>query len=479
MKGIVIAGTHSGCGKTTVTLGLLAALVDKGITVQSFKAGPDFIDAGIHRLATGRQAINLDLWMCGEEGVSNSFCRYARLGEIAVVEGVMGMFDGTQGTASLAAMLGMSVVLVVDAYGMAESAGALIRGYAEWATSSGVRLAGVIFNRVGSERHFERLKRAVQDVEVLGYLPRDSEIEMPSRHLGLATAEEMPISRQQVSSLAALIEKHVLIDRILELATIDDESSCERFISRPGRVAITIRIAIARDIAFSFYYDENLDLLREAGAEIVTFSPLWDSELPAGTNAVYLGGGYPELHAEQLSSNDAMRSAIREWAAAGGPIYAECGGLMYLSKGIRDFEGRFFDMAGVLPFETAMQRRRSSLGYREIKLGKDCILGRAGAALRGHEFHYSEILSCQDRISSGIEKVYDVADAQGISRGVEGYYVGSVLASYVHVHFGSNQRTARHFVNFIKKNAWTKQTSQRDGCPVDQHIQKESREETI
>jgi cobyrinic acid a,c-diamide synthase len=478
MNGIVIAGTHSGCGKTTVTLGLLSALVDRGITVQSFKAGPDFIDAGIHRLATGRQAINLDLWMCGEEGVNNSFCRYARLGEIAVLEGVMGMFDGTQGTASLAAMLGMPVVLVVDAYGMAESAGALVRGYAEWATSSGVRLAGVIFNRVGSERHFERIKSAVQDVEVLGYLPRDTAIEIPSRHLGLATAEEMPMTRQQVGSLAALIEKHVLIERILELATPDSEASCERFIARPGRVAVTMRIAIARDIAFSFYYDENLDLLRDAGAEIVTFSPLWDSRLPAGTNAVYIGGGYPELHAEQLSSNNAMRAAIREWATAGGLIYAECGGLMYLSKGIRDFKGRFFEMAGVLPFETDMRQRRSSLGYREIKLGKDCILGRTGAALRGHEFHYSEITSGQDMSCSGIETVYDVADAQGISRGVEGYHTGPVLASYVHVHFGSNQRAARHFVNFVKKSVWTGQTSQREGYPINEDIDKEPREDT-
>ena len=211
MKGIVIAGTHSGCGKTTVTLGLLAALAARGITVQSFKAGSDFIDAGIHRLATGRQSINLDLWMCGDEGVLNSFCRYARMGEISVIEGVMGLFDGDQGTSALACMLGLPVILVVDAYGMAESAGALVQGYSAWAASSGITLAGVIFNRVGSERHFERLKNAVQDVDVLGYLPRDADIEMPSRHLGLATAEEMPMNRRQVESLAAKIEEHVSI----------------------------------------------------------------------------------------------------------------------------------------------------------------------------------------------------------------------------------------------------------------------------
>jgi cobyrinic acid a,c-diamide synthase len=390
--------------------------------------------------------------MCGDEGAKNSFCRYARLGDIAVVEGVMGMFDGDLGTAALAATLGLPVILVIDAYGMAESAGAIVRGYAAWAEESGVTLAGVIFNRVGSVRHFERLRNAVRDAEVLGYLPRDTGIEMPSRHLGLATAEEMPMTRHQVGALAAMIEKNVRVERILELATPGDETFCERSISRPGRVALTVRIAIARDIAFSFYYDENLDLLRDSGAEIVTFSPLWDSELPAGTDAVYLGGGYPELHAEQLASNAAMRRAIKEWAAEGRPIYAECGGLMYLSQGIHDFESRFFEMAGVLPFETTMKRRRTGLGYREIRLRKDCILGHAGTTVRGHEFHYSEILSGP----SVSETIYEVKDAQGTSKGDEGYSTstGTVLASYVHIHFASNQRAARHFVNFIKKNTW-------------------------
>lgn len=455
MKGIVIAGTHSGCGKTTVTLGLLAALTARGIPVQSFKAGPDFIDAGIHRLATGRQSINLDLWMCGDEGVRNSFCRYSNMGEISVIEGVMGLFDGEQGTSALACMLGLPVILVVDAYGMAESAGALVQGYSSWATSSGITLAGVIFNRVGSDRHYERLKKAVQDVEVLGYLPRDADIEIPSRHLGLNTAEEMPMSRIQVESLAAKMEEHVGIDRIVDLSDAGDEEICGRFVSRPGRVAMTMRIAVARDVAFSFYYDENLDLLRDSGAEIVFFSPLWDSELPADINAVYLGGGYPELHAAPLAANTAMLSAVRAWAASGRPVYAECGGLMYLSRGIRDFDGNFFEMAGIFPFETAMQQRRSRLGYREIRLKESCILGRAGAALRGHEFHYSNIPPDQDIKGPGLEMIYDVADAQGVLQGCEGYRIGPVLASYVHIHFGSNQRSARHFVNFIKEHTWT------------------------
>ncbi|HMK60622.1 MAG TPA: cobyrinate a,c-diamide synthase [Dissulfurispiraceae bacterium] len=462
MRGIVISGTHSGCGKTTVTLGVLAALTGKGTSVQSFKAGPDFIDAGIHRLATGRQAINLDLWMCGDDNVRSSFCRYGRSAEIAVVEGVMGLFDGANSTSALACILGLPVILVVDAYGMAESAGALVHGYSAWAASSGLKLVGIIFNRVGSERHYERLKSSVHDdIEVLGYLPRDAGIEIPSRHLGLNTADEMPMTRVQVEALASQVEKSVNLERLFELSDLDEEEICKRSVSRPGRVALTMRIGIARDVAFSFYYDENLDLLREAGADIISFSPLWDNQLPADLNAIYIGGGYPELHAGQLSANKPMLESIRAWAAAGGPVYAECGGLMYLSKGIHDFSGHFFEMVGIFPFETEMQKRRSGLGYREIRLREECILGRAGATLRGHEFHYSSVLSGpsgQDMASSGLKKVYDVVDAQGDLCGPEGFSIGGALASYVHVHFGSNQRTARQFVNFIKKKAWTERT---------------------
>lgn len=449
MKAILIAGTHSGCGKTTITLGLLAVLKRRGLSVQPFKTGPDFIDAGLHRMITGNASINLDLWMCGEEGVKDSFCKYSRYGDISIVEGVMGLFDGSQGTSALACMLGLPVILVIDAYGMAESAGAMVQGYSSWAEASGVNLAGIIFNRVGSGRHFQRLKNAVKDTEVLGYIPRDNDIEIPSRHLGLATADEAPLSPAQADSLAAMMEEHVNIDRLMELASVED--TCERVISRPGRIAPTIRIAVARDVAFSFYYDENLDLLKDAGAEIIFFSALWDTELPENTNAIYFGGGYPELHAAQLSQNTALLSAVRARAAEGMPIYAECGGLMYLSKGIRNFEGQLFEMAGVLPFETVMEKRRRRLGYRRIKLRKDCILGRAGAVLRGHEFHYSEI---QDADDSKIEKIYDMTNADGSACGAEGFNTGSVLASYVHVHFGSSRRAARDFVNFIKGKTW-------------------------
>lgn len=451
MQALMIAGTHSGCGKTTVTLGIMAALVARGVPVQSFKAGPDFIDAGLHRLASGRTAINLDLWMCGDEGALSAFCRYAPMGDIAVIEGVMGMFDGEQGSAVLAGYLGVPVILVVDAYGMAESAAALVHGYTTWAANSGVSLVGVIFNRVGSERHYERLKTAVTGVEVLGFLPRTDEGEIASRHLGLTTAEETPLTRVQVEALAALVEKHLDIDRLITLSEMTVEP-CERILGRGGKIPVTVRIAVARDVAFSFYYEENLDLLREAGADIVTFSPLWDAALPNDVHALFIGGGYPELNAERLSANESMRTSIAEFIASGKPVYAECGGLMYLSQGIHDHEGRFSPMVGVLPFATRMMARRVRLGYREIIFRENCILGHAGSTLRGHEFHYSEIASG----ATDTKTVYSVADAQGADLPPEGYASDAVLASYIHVHFGSNPRTARNFVNYIKEKLWKK-----------------------
>lgn len=451
MQALMIAGTHSGCGKTTVTLGVTAALVARGIPVQSFKTGPDFIDAGIHRLASGRPAINLDLWMCGDEGVLSSFCRYAAMGDIAVIEGVMGLFDGAQSSAALAGSLGVSVILVVDAFGMAETAGALVHGFTTWAANSGVTLAGVIFNRVGSERHYQRLVSAVSGVEVLGYLPRTRDIEIASRHLGLATAEEEPITRIQVEALAALVEKHIAVDRLIALSEMQTEP-CKRILGRGGRIPVTVRIAIARDVAFSFYYEENLDQLREAGAEIISFSPLWDTELPADVDALYIGGGYPELHAERLSANISMRASIAAFIASGRPVYAECGGLMYLSQGIHDLENRFFPMLGALPFETRMKQRLARLGYRKITFRENCILGHSGSTLRGHEFHYSEIASD----TTAINTAYTVADAQEQTLAPEGYAAGAVLASYIHIHFGSNPRTARNFMNYIKEKVWKK-----------------------
>ncbi|MEK6673664.1 MAG: cobyrinate a,c-diamide synthase [Nitrospirota bacterium] len=495
MHGIVIAGTHSGCGKTTTTLGILAALKKKGLNVQSFKAGPDFIDAGLHKIITGRPSINLDLWMCGEDYVRSSYNRHSAGSDVSVIEGVMGLYDGRFSTATLAKALNLPVLLVVDAYGMAESAGAVVKGYAEFGVrnagygslnselrtpmgrrpNSELFFAGVIFNRVASENHFKRLKESVHDIPVLGYLPRDLSFEIPHRHLGLTTAEETPISEENIQKLADTILRHVDIDAILKLSSnitvlsfppygsrptghrlaghrLVEESFPEEGLRRSStsedrlcRNDRTAKIALAYDKAFSFYYEDNLNLLKEAGADIIRFSPISDKTIPEGVDAIYIGGGYPELYAEELSKNEPMLRSISDWAESGKPLYAECGGLMFLSQGIYDFDGRFFRMSGVFPFETAMSRGRSKIGYREIVLKGDCILGRKGESVRGHEFHYSEVKIEKWEVR---DKIYSLYDNSGNKLGDEGYASKNTLASYVHVHFGSCKNIAENFAGF-------------------------------
>jgi cobyrinic acid a,c-diamide synthase len=464
MRSIVIAGTHSGCGKTTVTLGIMAALRKKGFVVQPFKAGPDFIDAGLHRLVADRPSRNLDLWMCGRDYVAKCFRRHAADADIAVIEGVMGLYDGDRSTASLAALLDAPVVLVVDAYGMAESAGAMVQGFVEFGVRSaecGVtceenRFAGVIFNRVASESHYKRLKDSVRAVPVLGYLPREMEYEIPHRHLGLTTAEENPLAGANIERLADTVLRHIDIDAIIRSADISDGGTYYREGAKDAKDTRKFKLAVAYDRAFSFYYEDNLDLLRDAGAEIIRFSPLGDAKIPDHADAVYIGGGYPELHAAALSANSSMRESVRAWVEAGKPLYAECGGLMYISQGIRDFDNKLFAMAGVFPFETRMMKR-PRLGYREIALNEDCILGSRGEKYRGHEFHYSEIdevqvrsAECGVRSENPAEMIYAVRDGQGREKGRDGFRYKNTLASYVHIHFGSNQRGVDHFAGFIK-----------------------------
>ena len=467
-QGIVIAGTHSGGGKTTITLGLLAALKKKGLKEQSFKAGPDFIDSGLHRIITGRPSRNLDIWMCGEDYVRNCFYKHSMDADISIVEGVMGMYDGEFSTANLARQLNLPVILVVDAYGMAESAGAIVKGFNEFIHSpidplTHSPIKGVIFNRVASERQYLRLKDSVRDVAVMGYLPRDLNFEIPHRHLGLTVAEENPITDESIQRLANAVLKHIDVDGILNLAQQSSRTAEQQFSNILNYCSTelldycataTPTIAVAYDKAFCFYYEDNLDLLKNAGAEIVTFSPISDSAIPDKADAVYIGGGYPELYAKELSENTSMMKSINDWANSGKPIYSECGGLMYLSKGIYDFDGNFFKMAGIFSFETQMKRGRPHLGYRDITLKDDCIMGKKGDKLRGHEFHYSEIkpsaISCQ---LSAITNCYALNNNKGSANlQEEGYRFKNTIASYIHVHFGSNPDIANNFINFTREH---------------------------
>ena len=439
IRGVLIAGTHSGSGKTTVTLGLMAALRQKGRTVHPFKCGPDFIDPTLHRLATGRLSRNLDLWMSGTPFVRDCFARHATGSDIAMIEGVMGCFDGNESSsASLAKALGLPVVLVVDVRSMAESVAGLVKGFEE--LDPDLHLAGVILNRVGSPRHLELLAGAIKAhcrAEILGYLPRDTAFDIPDRHLGLHMGEEAPISDENLSRLADTVATHIDLDRLLDLATSSPTDTAAPLSCNTELPESRVRIGVARDQAFCFYYEDNLELLTRAGAELVEFSPLNDDKLPEDIAGIYLGGGYPELYAEKLAKNSAMREAIRNWSRHEKPIYAECGGFMYLTEGIIDLDDRFHPMAGIYPVKSWMKKGRTSLGYREATLTAPTLFGPAGTVLRGHEFHYSTI----DPMPEEITRAYCLADGS-----CEGYQINNTLGGYLHLHFGFNPQAAAHLI---------------------------------
>lgn len=433
---LLIAGTHSGCGKTTVTLGIMAALRQRGFAVQPFKCGPDFIDPSLHLAVTGRVSRNLDIRMCGPDWVRQCFRCHAPADSqsISVIEGVMGLFDGGSGSAAeLAALLKVPVLLVLDVRSAAESAAAVLRGFES--LDPRVRVAGVIFNQVGSAKHLQLVSEAVRRhcrAEIIGWLPRESGISLPSRHLGLHMGTEAALDRQR---LISLIEEHLDLDRLIQLAgeAQAPEAPCAAL---PQPVS-KVRLGMAWDEAFCFYYQDNLDLLRAAGAEIVLFSPMHDKALPEKLDGLYFGGGYPELHAARLAGNESLRAQVLAFSRAGRPVYAECGGFMYLCEAVADSEGRLHPMAGVFPVTARMGQRVRRLGYCRAELREDCLLGPAGSFLYGHEFHYSDI----DPMPEQVRRVYALDDGRA-----EGYLLNRTLAGYVHLHWGRSPEAARYFV---------------------------------
>jgi len=392
-KAIIIAGTSSGCGKTSVALGLMKAFARKGLVVQGFKSGPDFIDPGLHRMATGLPSHNLDGWMLTAEENHRIFRRNHEGCDLSIIEGAMGLFDGIGAvseegsSAQLAKILGVPVMLVVNARGMARSAAALVKGYAEFDPE--LRLDSVLFNMTGSPAHGQILAQAMdgRGIKVLGSLQRQADLPLPSRHLGLVTADDLDRREERLNALADWVERCIDLDALLEALP----ECCLPSLSDGGVRMPEIRIGYARDRAFCFYYEENLRMLRQAGAELVPFSPLHDTNLPPALKGLYLGGGYPELHAAELASNTAMRGKIRDFCQSGKPVYAECGGFMYLMKNLRTRDGREHPMAGVFDFSCHMENRHQALGYREISLTALSPLGASGEKARGHEFHYSQM----------------------------------------------------------------------------------------
>jgi cobyrinic acid a,c-diamide synthase len=451
-RGFVIAGPSSGVGKTTVTLGLMAAFKRRGLTVQPFKCGPDFIDPGHHSRVCQRASRNLDSWMLSAEVNRALFRQHAASADVSVVEGVMGLFDGASrssnagSTAATAMLLNLPIVLVVDASQMAASVAALVHSFATF--DPAVRLAGVIFNQAGGATHYSLLQNAVERggrVRSLGYLPHDNRLRIPERYLGLVTAGEEVLSEEAVAYLADLVEHHIDLDRLLDVAAV----VAPHVDDRPATPALArARIGLARDRAFCFYYEDNVDALRWAGAEIVDFSPMHDAELPRSLDALYFGGGYPELWADALSSNHTMRAGVKRFIDAGRPVYAECGGLMYLAETIQERDGRTWPMVGVLPWTVVMTERLQRFGYVEVTFTRDCLLGPAGTTTRGHSFHCSRIDGSTAEMPLAYHLHYTLADLDD----AEGFIVGSVLASYIHLHFLSTPTLASAFVNHAARH---------------------------
>lgn len=500
---ITIAGTHSGCGKTTVSLALMAALRRAGFAVQPFKAGPDFIDTGHHGTVTGRQGQNIDGWIMGRQAccelVSRAMSNPAgHPADIGVIEGVMGLFDGASGscdsgsTAQLASWLQAPVVLVADARSMARSAAALVSGYVRF--DPHLPFAGVIFNRVGSSNHrsliAEAMRTACPDIPVLGFLPRDESLEIPARHLGLNTAAESPLTAGVQDRLARWFTAGVSLDSILTAArraaasraatrqtaecqaaeragqcvTRQSGSAPDGIVQSRSTAQAPVRIGVSADEAFCFVYAENLRLLQSAGAELVFFSPLHDAHLPAGLHGVYLTGGYPELHADRLYENTLMRTAVYDFSLAGGIVYAECGGFMYLMQQLYDQQGASWPMCGCLPFSCAMGTRFRALGYRQVRTTADSPLGAAGKVLRGHEFHYSHLCAPPAGDDTmNITNIYDATDRNGTplnsgtgdAPAAAGHLQRNTLGSYVHLHFASCPDAARAFVGACRRSSVT------------------------
>lgn len=445
---VLIAGTHSGVGKTTVSFAIMSLLNDSGFNVQPFKIGPDFIDPGYHRLATGHESINLDLWMMGLRNVRRSFADFAAPADVAVIEGMGALYDGENGVsergsaAYLARQLRVPVLLVIDIWGVTRSTNAILNGFMSF--DPRVQIAGVILNRAGGRIHYEmalnslpaRLRKLI-----IGYLPRSNEWFVPERHLGLLTLDENSEAITAQQKLLKVARETIDVERLLKLFKI-----AKKRVPKPQRVnhraePKRVKIGIAKDKAFCFYYTENFRMLEEAGAELCFFSPLEDATLPPDLDGLYIGGGYPESFAAELAGNKTMKRQILSSVRAGMPVYAECGGLMYLGNSLTNFDGRKHKMVSALPLDTKMDKDFLAIKYVTVETNADTPLGPSGTRMRGHEFHQSRLtISGQTTNAYRVESSRREVFAEGFTR-------SNLLASYIHIHFKSNPTIPTHLVS--------------------------------
>ncbi|MCH1625277.1 cobyrinate a,c-diamide synthase [Fredinandcohnia quinoae] len=455
IRRIIVAGTGSGVGKTTVAIGLMAAYKELGYQVQGFKCGPDYIDPTYQTAVTGRISRNLDSWMCEASVMKEIFVRGGQGADIAIIEGVMGLFDGKDplsdvgSAAEIAKITNSPVLLVVDCGGTARSAAAIVKGFQTF--SKDVRLCGIVANRVGSEGHFQLIRQAVEaecGIPVVGYLLQDTQLIMPERHLGLIPS----IERGELQPLFELLSDTIqqsfdlaLLYHIMGSEVID----CPNILFQTPKSKSKVRIAIAKDEAFHFYYQENLELLEYYGAELVFFSPLQGEKIPSEIHGLYIGGGFPEEFAGVLSAQKEVLRSVEQAIQDGIPTLAECGGFMFLSESIETIGGDVYPMVGIVPGRVKMMSKLAAIGYREVTGTSNNFLIRPNDHVRGHEFHYSTFIPSEELTPS-----YVSSGRQGTKE--EGFAKNNLVAGYTHIHFGSSPKTAKRWVEqceSYKKNS--------------------------
>jgi len=460
--GLMIAGVSSGSGKTTLTIGLMRALKNRGVKVAAFKAGPDYIDPMFHRLAVQEASYNLPSWMVTDDTLKYLYEKRSRGQEFSIIEGVMGYFDGHSfetiegSSAHLAEVLGIGVVIVMDASHMALTAAALIEGLMHFHTPNQIK--GVIFNKVSSISHFESLKNAIEqhlNIKCYGYLKPSIGIQIESRHLGLIQAQENINIEDKIEKIAALVTETVDLDSLLyDFKNAVDQTNFVAYDSIGCQASLSkiraevekqggLRLGIAKDNAFSFYYDENIETLRECGVTLIPFSPIYDHQLPDAVDAIYLGGGYPEVFAKVLSDNQTMRESIKTHARAGMPIYAECGGLMYLMKTLKNMSGEVYEMVGIFDGHSKMTNRLQHFGHVDAHLQLPIKNNSDGVRYRGHEFHQSVVET------NAVDCIIEVIGKKDTWQC--GYHAQNVLGTYVHNHFYSNLDFLEWLIHFLSQ----------------------------
>jgi len=450
MKRVMIAGASSWVGKTTICAGIMAAFNRRGRKVAPFKVGPDYIDPGFHKFVTNNPSYNLDSWLIDEKSLKFLFNRNTKDKDIAVIEGVMGLYDGLgiekdQGSsAHVSKILKTPVILVINGKGISSSAAAQVMGYKIY--DEEVDIKGVIVNRVSGDAHYKLLKGAIErdtGIPCVGYLPTNNDIGLESRHLGLIPIEELEKLDEKIEMLIEMVEEHIDLDLLEKIAeNVPPVENTENPCKHMEGIARGLKIGIAKDKGFTFYYEDNIKLMKETGIELISFSPLKDKDIPEGLHGLYIGGGFPEIFSAELERNKEFRKNLKKHLEEGMPVYSECGGLMYLTEGIENLSGEFFKMTGFFPVETKMTSRLQRFGYVEVSFDGDITI-------RGHEFHHSYITE-----NSELKYRYNVKKIRSWQPQKEwkcGLSKGNALGGYAHLHFYSNPKFLEKFINLCKE----------------------------